>query len=210
MVVKIGRGGNSNVEETIWGVDGFRNLRRGRQGEIRWAVCKCVFLHGRRGLGRVVNGNWWRWWSGMRWWLNYWDLTWHGNGANCWSTIYVGFPGTRMTFCSRRIEWGLDWQLRWCSRFLRRRYKTTWRLMARFRAFIVDDHFFVSFYLKNFVCHFTDDWCYFVWTAPKRMKFTTESLGSWEIVEEYHLASSVSGAMHFSVMKRSLTFLLTL
>ena len=44
----------------------------------------------------------------------------------------------------------------------------------------------------------------------KKLKFRTESLGTWRIMEDYHLAFGVCGAMHFSVIKRMLTFMLTL
>ena len=45
-----------------------------------------------------------------------------------------------------------------------------------------------------------------------RMKFRTDSLGSWSwgITEEYKLVFGESGAMHFSVTKRMLTFRLTI
>ena len=186
-------------------------MRGIRQGGIRWAVRKCFFLQGCRWLGRVVVSNWWRRKSGMWCSLSFSDRTSHGNWANCWSTSYWGFTKTRMTLCRGKIGRQLIGRLHWCRRCVRWRYKTTRRRTATFHAIVVDDQIFVSLYLPNFVSHLTDDLCDFVRTEPKRMKFRSESvIASWGIVEEYQLASGMYGAMHFSVIKRILTFLLTL
>ena len=47
---------------------------------------------------------------------------------------------------------------------------STRRQTAKFHAIVLDRQLFVSFYLTNFVRHFTDDLCDFVRTAPRRMK----------------------------------------
>ena len=181
-------------------------MRRIRQGGVRWAVWKCFFLQGRRALERVVVSNWWRCKCGGRCWLIYWDRTWDGNWATCWSKSYRGFRERRMTLCRWRIGRELIRRLHWCKRCAGWRYKTTRRRTERFHAIMVDDQLFVRFYLTDFVSHFTDDLCDFVWRAPNRMKFRTESLGSWWIVEEYQLVFGMNGAMHFSIIKRMLMF----
>ena len=185
-------------------------MRRIRQGGIRWAVWKCFLVQVSRGLGRAVVSNWWRRKSGGRCWLICWDRTWHGNWAKCWSTSYWGFAETRMSVCIGGSGRELIGPLHWCKRCVRWKYETTSRRTAMFHAIVVDDQLFVSRCLTNFVSHLTDDLCDFSRTAPKRMKYWTESLGSWRIVKEYQLAFGIYGAMNFSVTKRILMFLPTL
>ena len=195
------RGRYSSVEETIWAADGFGNLRKGRQCQIMSAIWKFVYLQGCRRLERVVVGNWLRPKSGVR---NSWNF------VNEIQTGTGSTVGIQVMWASQKKNETLQWK-NWNESHL------MYALLREVCSHEANDKVscdrsggstFCWFLFHKFCTSFHWWLVWFRQEQTKIMKFRTDSLGNGAIRDAYHLAFSVCGAMHFSVSKRMLTFLL--